>query len=282
MVSLYVQYHLTTTWTGQPVLGFMAETNFDDLAIVGLKDFNPMWSFPSTSVSQNWDHIAFGMEASHLKENPGHAKDALVSQSPIVVFKASMALQSLDILASRIVLPSSDVKGEKKKNRTYCPTTWNYAYIYDTPATYSDLLRREGAHSLLSHECVLSVIVQLSNENAAHPQCSFADSESSVLSSLMVSLTPIYKAKIEGSIKLSEAVEFESIEHVRKVLNEILSKADDFVPAPTSRPECRVLTFPKGASNKQYVNCPEQDCENLVYHYDQAKSMIEIRDPRVA
>ena len=174
----------TTIWTGQPVLGFMAETDFDDLRTVGLKDFNPMLWFPSTSVSQSWDYIAFGMEASHLKENPGHEKDALVSQSPIVVFKASTVLQSLGILASRIVLPSSDVKGEKK-NPTCCPSTWNYAYIYDTPATYSDLLRREGAHSFLSHECILSVIVQMSNKNAAHPQCAFADSESSVLSGLL-------------------------------------------------------------------------------------------------
>ena len=37
----------TTIWIGQPVLGFMAETDFEDLAIVGFKDFNPMWSFPT-------------------------------------------------------------------------------------------------------------------------------------------------------------------------------------------------------------------------------------------
>ena len=107
----------TTIWTGQPVLGFMAETDFEDLATVGLKDFNPMWSFPSTSVSQNWEHITFSMDASHLKEDPGHEKDALVLQCPIVVFKAATVLQSLVIMASRIVLPSSDVKGGKK-NRT--------------------------------------------------------------------------------------------------------------------------------------------------------------------
>ena len=66
-----------------------------------------MWSFPSTSVSQSWDYIAFRMEASHLKELCG--------------------LQSVShwVIASRIVLPSSDVKGEKK-NRTY-PSTWNFA-----------------------------------------------------------------------------------------------------------------------------------------------------------
>ena len=41
--KLIVQWqNPTTIWTGQPVLGFMAETDFDDLAIVGLKEFNPM------------------------------------------------------------------------------------------------------------------------------------------------------------------------------------------------------------------------------------------------
>ena len=130
-------------------------------------------------MSQNWQ----------LKENPGHDKDALVLQSPIVVFKAATVLQSLGIAASRIVLPSSDVKGGKK-NRTYCPATWTYAYLYDTPSSYSDLLRKEGAHSLLSHECVLSVIVQLTNKNTAHPQCAFGDSESSVLSGSMSCTAP--------------------------------------------------------------------------------------------
>ena len=34
--------------------------------------------------------------------------------------------------------------------------------------------------------------------------------------------------------------------------------------------------FPKTERNKQYVQCPEQDCENLVYHWDQSLSMIEV------
>ena len=91
-----------------------------------------------------------------------------------------------------------------------------------------------------------------------------------------MSLTPIYKATVERSIQVSDPIEFESIEHLRKVFKEILSKADGFVPVPTPRPECRVSTFPKGSRTGQYVTCPEQDCENFVYHYDQAKSMIEI------
>ena len=38
------------------------------------------------------------------------------------------------------------------------------------------VLLKEGTNSLLGHECVLSVIVQLSNKNTAHPQCAFGDS----------------------------------------------------------------------------------------------------------
>ena len=63
---------------------------------------------------------------------------------------------------------------------------------------------------------------------------------------------------------------------MRKVLNDILSKANGFVPIPQPRLECRILVFPKGSSNRQYINCPEQDCKNLVYFFDQNKSMIEI------
>ena len=48
----------STVLTGTPVLGFMAETDLDNLQVVGFKHFNPMWSFPSTSAAQNWDPIA--------------------------------------------------------------------------------------------------------------------------------------------------------------------------------------------------------------------------------
>ena len=147
-----------------------------------------------------------------IQKNPPNSEDALISQSPIVVFKAATVIQSLGIMASRIVLPSSDVAGEKK-DRTYCPT-WNYAYQYDTPAIYSDQLREKGAASLLSHECVLSVIAQMSNKSQRHPQCAFAHSPSCVLSGMMVSLTPVHAPKIPRAIKPSEPVEFDSIDHM--------------------------------------------------------------------
>ena len=222
---------------------FMAETYLGDLMTVGFKHFNPMWSFPSTSVYQNWDPITFGMPAWHLTDDQSHDKDALVSQSPIVVFKAAtVILQSLGIISSRIILPSSDVKGEKK-NKTYCPSTWNFAYQYHSPAEYADMLRDAGASSLLSHECVLSVIVQMSSKSSSHPNCSFADSASSVLSGVMVSLTPVYEQKVPRAIQLSEPVEFKNVIHMFNALNAVLSKAEGFHPVPETRKECKILDF---------------------------------------
>ena len=116
----------TTIWDGTPVLGFMAETFLDDLSTVGFKDFNPMWSFPTTSANQCWDAMTFGMPPWHVGKDPEinkqKSKEALQSQSPIAAFKACNMLQALRIAYSKIVLPSGDSKGEAKK-RTYCPTT---------------------------------------------------------------------------------------------------------------------------------------------------------------
>ena len=87
-------------------------------------------------------------------------RNALVSQSPIVVFKSCNTLQALGIVYSRTVLTSSDSKGESK-GKTYCPATWNYAYQWQYAAEFADLLRQAGASSLLYQECILSVIPSL-------------------------------------------------------------------------------------------------------------------------
>ena len=43
-------------------------------------------------MNSSYENITFGMDNTHLmKENP-HSKDALISQSPIVVFKAATVL----------------------------------------------------------------------------------------------------------------------------------------------------------------------------------------------
>ena len=140
----------TTLWDGQPVIGFMAETYLDDLETVGFKNFNPMWSFPTTSVNQNWEPMTFGMAPWHLVDETDRHKEALVSQSPIAVFKACNMLQALGIVHSKIVVPNSDSKG-----RTYCPATWNYSYQWQHAAENADQLRRVGASTLLFTRNVL-------------------------------------------------------------------------------------------------------------------------------
>ena len=52
----------------------------------------------------------------------------------------------------------------------------------------------------------------------------------------------------------------------------------DFVEVPQPRPECQILTFGP-PDHKQYKICPEQDCENLVFYFDQQKALIEIFEP---
>ena len=148
-----------------------------------------MWSSPPTAVKGNHDNITFSMDSSYFCDNPTDTKDALFAQCPIVVFKASTVLQSLGIIASRTLLPSSDTQGESRE-RTCCPTTWDYAYTYDTPSKYSNALFEKGAIPILAHECVLSVIAQMSNKNQRHAQCANAHAPSAVVSGMMVSLWP--------------------------------------------------------------------------------------------
>ena len=108
-------------------IGKSQQPYLDDLETVGFKDFNPMWSFPTTSVNQNWESMTFGMAPWHLVSDKDRSKEALQSQSPIAAFKACNVIPAIGIAYSKIVLPSSDTKGESK-NRTYCPTAWNNSY----------------------------------------------------------------------------------------------------------------------------------------------------------
>ena len=71
--------------------------------------------------------MTFGMAPWHLVSETDRHKEALQSQSPIAAFKACNVIQSIGIAYSKIVLPSGDSKSESK-NRTYCPTTWNYSH----------------------------------------------------------------------------------------------------------------------------------------------------------
>ena len=58
-------------------------------------------------------------------------------------------------------------------------------------------------------------------------------------------------------------------------LNEFLSKPIGFPPTPAPRKDCHIMTLPPNKRHQQYVMCPEQDCESLVYMSDQNTSMIE-------
>ena len=184
-------------------------------------------------------------------------------------------LQALGIVYSKIVLPSSDVKGETK-GKTYCPTTWNYSYQWQYAAEYADLLRQAGASSLLCQECTLSVIAQLSNKSASHPNCVFADSASAVMSGVMVSPTPLFKSNVDRPIAFHEYAELNDVNDMIQKLNVILSIPKGFPQSPAPRKECRSMTFPPDKRNGQYVMCPEQDCECLVYYGDQSRSMIDV------
>ena len=177
-------------------------------------------------------------------------------------------IQALGIVHSRIALPSSDVKGETK-GKTYSPATWNYAYQWKYASGYADLLRQAGASSLLCQECILSIIAQLSNKSANHPNCAFAESASTVMSGVMVSLTPCFKATIDRGIALSEYAEFKDEDDVIQQLNSILSQPDGFPQVPAPRKDCQILNISSKKRNDQYVICPEQECECLVYYNDQ-------------
>ena len=155
-------------------------------------------------VTGHWLH---GRDALGMADETDRHKEALVSQSPIAVFKACNMLQALGIVYSNIVLPSSDSKGESK-GRTYCPATWNKSYQWQYAADYADQLRRVGASAPLCQECTLLVIAQLSKKNANHPNCAFADSASTVMSGVMISLTPCIKAEVDRVVDFDEYAEF--------------------------------------------------------------------------
>ena len=193
----------------------------------------------------------------------------LLSSSHAICFKH----WALSIAA--LVLPNTDVKGETK-GKTYCPSTWNYAYQWEYAAKYADQLRQVGASSLLCQECILSVIAQLSNKSSSHPNCAFAESASTVMSGVMVSLTPCLKSSVDRPIELKEHAEFKDVQDMIQKLNRILSIPQGFPQIPAPRKECQAMEFPPDKRNDQYVMCPEQECESLVYHGDQSRSMIDL------
>ena len=214
----------TTLWDGQLVIG-LAETYLDDLETVGFREA-----------------MTFGMAPWHLVSETDRHKEALVSQSPIAVFKACNMLQALGAAYSKIVLPGGDSKGESK-NRTHCPATWNYSYKRTHAAEFSDQARQVGASALLCKECTLVVIAQLSKKSAIHPNCAFADSASTVMSGAMISLTPCIEPTIDRQPALNEYAEFKDADDMIQQLNSLLSMPHGFPQIPAPRKACQIMRF---------------------------------------
>ena len=146
----------STVWNSRPLICFMSETDFMENgaqrppAQVGFRYFLPMWSFPPATIHTNHENITFGMDLTHIDREQTE-KDALQTQCPIVCFAASTVMQGMGVNASRTLLPSSDVEGTRRE-RTYCPSTFHYAYSYDTPSKYSDILAQHGGKPMLACE----------------------------------------------------------------------------------------------------------------------------------
>ena len=268
----------STIWEGTPVMGFMAETFVDDLPCLSFKDFNPMWTYPTTAVYKCWDALTFGMPPWHIAPDNEHTakftKDALQSQSPIAAFKSTNMLHALGIVHSKVILPSGDSKAEEKQ-RTYCPTTWSHCYTWEYAAGYADQLRQANASPLLCKETTLLVRIQLSNKSQSHPACAFADCASTVMCGAMISLTPCIASKISRDCTLEASMSFRDETDMIQQLNSILASTHGFPQIPAPRKDCHIFYAKPAERHKQMVICPEQDCEWVTYMHDVETSMVE-------
>ena len=96
------------------------------------------------------------------------------------------------------------------------------------------------------------------------------------MSGVMVSLTPLFKPTVDRPIAFHEYAEVKDVDDVIQKLNVIPSKPTGFPQIPAPRKDCMFMTFPIDQRSQQYVMCPEQDCESLVYYGDQSRSMIDV------
>ena len=126
-----------------------------------------------------------------------------------------------------------------------------------------------------ARECTLLVRIQLSKKSASHPQCAFADSASTVMRGAMVSLTPCIARTCDRECDLQEYAEFQGVEDMIAKLNGVLAESEGFPQIPIAKKDCHTLVLPSNKRYKQYVICPEQDCECLVYMSDLNTSMVE-------
>ena len=114
----------------------------------------------------------------------------------------------------------------------------------------------------------------MSNENSKHAYCANADDPSPVASGMMISLTLYYQHKADRIVRLIETRDFDTVENMVETFNATLSQAPDFAKVPDINYSNRIC-YPKSGEYSQYKICPETECEELVYAFDQNKSMIE-------
>ena len=74
---------------------------------------------------------------------------------------------------------------------------------------------------------------------------------------------------------LSETLEFNIVDNIYEVLNNTLSQAEHFVKVPPVR-TANAIIYHKPGDFVQYKMRPETDCEELIYVFNQNKSMIEV------
>ena len=86
------------------------------------------------------------MDLNHI--DPGNNETGTLQTQCPICFKTSTVIQGMGVIASRALLPSSDVEGQCRKH-TYCPSTFNTADSYNTPALYSDQVAQHGAPTFL-------------------------------------------------------------------------------------------------------------------------------------
>ena len=79
-------------------------------------------------------------------------------------------------------------------------------------------------------------------------------SASTVMSGVMVSLTPLFKASIDRPIALNEYAEFTDADDMVNKLNAILAIPKGFPQIPDPRKDCRSIQFPPSKRNEQYVS----------------------------
>ena len=130
-------------------------------------------------------------------------------------------------------------------------TAWPYA------SQYADLLRKAKASSLLRKECTLLVRIQLSNKNASHTDCAFADCMSTTMRGAMISLTSCIAPAVPRDCDLHESAEFKDATDMIQQLNGYLAKPDVFPAIPIPRKDCHTFyAKPDGGSSKRGQSVP--------------------------